>query len=172
MSLAHLNIGANIGHRADAISRAVACISQRIGTVTAISAAVESDSWGFESPNPFLNTGVNVETSLTPEQMLNAIQQIEQEIAPGGRHRTPGGSYADREIDIDIICVDDLTVDTPRLQIPHPRMHLREFVLRPLAELLPHWVHPTTGLTAREMIAACGNKGAGPCVMNLKRSAF
>lgn len=172
MSLAHLNIGANIGHRADAISRAVARISQLVGRVTAVSPVFESAPWGFESANSFLNAGVNVQTELEPEAILDAIKLIEQEIAPGSSHRTATGGYADREIDIDLICVDNLTVSTDRLQLPHPRMHMREFVLLPMARLLPQWHHPASGLTPDEMIAARGNKETPACVMQMNGIAF
>lgn len=75
---------------------------------------------------------------------LSELQEIERKVSSGG-HRDSEGNYIDREIDIDIIAMDDMVIDTPTLTIPHPRMHLRDFVIIPMLELAPSWTHPILG---------------------------
>jgi 2-amino-4-hydroxy-6-hydroxymethyldihydropteridine diphosphokinase len=150
--IAHINIGSNLGNRTLNIQRAVAMIANEIGTVTATSSAVDSEPWGFDSPNRFINVGVNVDTQLSPAEILSRLKAIERDIAPNSPHRDASGAYADRCIDLDLIAIDSLIVDTPSLQLPHPQMHLRSFVLQPLAEIWPTWQHPTLHATAAEIL--------------------
>lgn len=157
MSTAHINIGSNLGHRAALIDRAVSLLSERVGEVLAVSEPVESAPWGYCSPNPFLNRGVNVRTSLDACALLGRLHEIEREIAPGSAHRTADGAYADRSIDLDLICLDSEVVDTGGVTVPHPRMHLREFVLVPMARIWPDWEHPQLHLTPQKMIDALRN---------------
>lgn len=95
---------------------------------------IDSEPWGYDSGNRYLNIGVAFETDLTPHALLQATQHIERQCGATA-HRAPDGSYLDRTLDIDIIAVDNLHIDTPELTLPHPRMHLREFVLAPLRQL-------------------------------------
>ncbi len=83
--------------------------------------------------------------------LLSQLQEIERTLE-ASPHRNETGNYIDRTLDIDIIYIDNLIIDTPELTIPHPRMNLREFVLRPVAELSPQWQHPITNMTAQEML--------------------
>lgn len=115
------------------------------------SAYIESEPWGYDSPRPFLNLGLAVETEIPPGKLLDLLLGVERSISPVS-HRTPSGDYADRLIDIDLIAYGNLVVDTPRLTLPHPRMHLRDFVLRPMTQLAPEWRHPLSGLTSAEML--------------------
>ncbi|MDE6802698.1 MAG: 2-amino-4-hydroxy-6-hydroxymethyldihydropteridine diphosphokinase [Muribaculaceae bacterium] len=136
MHEAHLNIGSNYGDRMAYIARAVALLSEHL-EVVAVSDPVESDPDGFDSTNRFVNVGLTVRTELDPLALLDLTQRTERSV---GRmpHRNPDGTYRDRDIDIDIIYYDDLRVNSARLTLPHPRMGLREFVLRPLRQLNPH----------------------------------
>lgn len=136
---AHINIGSNLGDRAANIRRAVLLAGEHIGPVTAQSTVIESPAWGYDSALPFLNQGINVETDLTPLQIVRKLKAIEQEIAPGGTHRSADGTYADRIIDLDLICLGQTVSTDPEATVPHPRMFERDFVLRPLAEILPDW---------------------------------
>lgn len=145
-----LNIGSNLGDRRRNLSRAVAAIEQEFGYFE-LSHVVESEPWGYASPNHFLNVGMMVLSDLPPEEILRRLQAIERRLSPTP-HRNPDGSYADRLVDIDIIAIDTLVVDTPELRLPHPRMAGRRFVLEPMAELAPFWQHPVTGLTPHEML--------------------
>ena len=153
MPVIHLNIGSNLGHRRALIELAVAGLRPALGGEMRVSAPVESPPWGFDSPHPFLNVGVAVSVPgpVDPGGVLDVCRSVERSISSAS-HRTPDGGYADRLIDIDIIAIDDIVMDTPELTLPHPRMHLRGFVLAPMAELAPEWRHPVSGLTAREMI--------------------
>lgn len=137
MPIAHLNIGSNRGDRHGNISRAVSLINMRAGRVTAVSDPVESEPWGYESTNTFINIGINIDTALAPLDLLDTLQAIEQEISPSP-HRNPDGTYRDRAIDIDIILYQGVELSTPRLTIPHPLMHRRPFVLIPLHQCTVH----------------------------------
>ncbi len=156
MSRVHINIGSNTGDRAAQIERAVAALCARLDpdcrAEIRLAPIVESEPWGYDSPNPFLNLGLMIDTpdAVDPHAVLDALQAAEREVSDAP-HRNADGSYADRPIDIDLIAVDDMVVDSPRLQLPHPRMHLRDFVLRPLAALDPDWRHPISGLKAKMM---------------------
>ncbi len=150
MSYVLVNIGSNLGDRRLNLSRAMRKIGEEFGDFE-VSHVVESAPWGFDSTHSFLNLGMSFETDLSPLDLLHKLQEIERSIG-GGSHRTPDGGYADREIDIDIIAIDQEIIDLPELQVPHPHMAERLFVLEPMDELAPGWRHPVTGLTPIEMI--------------------
>lgn len=151
MATAHVNIGSNIGDRRAQIELAVTRIMERFGRSVRRSDYVDSAPWGYDSPNRFLNLGVALETGdMEPLEILRLLREVETSINPAS-HRTASGEYADRVIDIDLIAVDDMVLNTPELTLPHPRMHLRAFVLEPLAELAPDWRHPLLHLTARQL---------------------
>lgn len=149
--LAHINIGSNIGDSRSAIERAVAAVFALSRGITRRSSLVESEPWGFESPHRFLNIGVEIETRLSPEELLMELQGIEKGIC-GDSHRNPDGSYRDRIIDIDLIFMarrDDtpegwetVVNDSPSLTLPHPRALERPFVVAPIQELHPSLQHP------------------------------
>lgn len=145
-----LNIGSNLGDRRRNLSKAVAAIEKEFGYFE-LSHVVESEPWGYDSPNAYLNIGMMVISELEPEEVLHRLQAIEKTLSPSP-HRNPDGSYADRVVDIDIIAIDDRVINTPELTVPHPRMSERRFVLEPMAELAPYWRHPILGLTPNEMI--------------------
>ena len=129
----YLGLGSNQGDRAAQIARAIELISERVGRVIRQSSVIETNPWGFTSGNKFLNCAILCETALLPFPLLRVTQQIEREL---GRHYK-GGAYRDRSIDIDILLYDDVTIDTPDLQIPHPLMEQRDFVMIPLKEIKP-----------------------------------
>lgn len=145
-----LNIGSNLGDRRRNLSRAVGAIEKEFGYFE-LSHVVESEPWGYESPNPFLNVGMMILSDLEPQEVLHKLQTIERSLSPAP-HRNHDGSYADRLVDIDIIAIDSLVMDTPELQLPHPRMAERRFVLEPMAELAPFWVHPLLHRTPAELL--------------------
>lgn len=135
MHTVYLNIGSNQGDRQAHIEQAIALIASLSQSPVLRSAYIESEPWGFESSNRFLNIGIAITTVLQPLELLDRLQAIERQVSPTP-HRDAEGHYIDRAIDIDIILIDDLHIDTPRLTVPHPRMHLRDFVMKPLQELL------------------------------------
>lgn len=138
MHQVYLGLGSNIGDRRQCIADAIRLISERVGTVLRQSSLIETEPWGFNSENRFLNGVILCETSLTPKQVLKATQKIER--ALGRRQKSVGADtdvlvYHDRPIDIDILLYDDLSVDEPDLKIPHPLMYERDFVMIPLSEI-------------------------------------
>ena len=138
MHQVYLGLGSNIGDRRQCIADAIRLISERVGTVLRQSSLIETEPWGFNSENRFLNGVILCETSLTPRQVLKATQKIER--ALGRRQKSIGTDtdvlvYHDRPIDIDILLYDDLSVDEPDLKIPHPLMYERDFVMIPLNEI-------------------------------------
>ena len=143
MATVYLGLGTNIGNKKENLTRAIEALSLALGHYTALSSFIETAPWGFESDNAFLNCAVAFETVLVPEELLDTTERIEREL--GRTVKSIGGTYHDRVIDIDILLYGNETIDTPRLTIPHPLMHLRDFVLEPLAEIAPEVVHPTTG---------------------------
>ena len=142
----YLGLGSNIGNRQQCIADAIRLISERVGTVLRQSSLIETEPWGFQSDNQFLNGVILCETCLTPRQVLKVTQQIERELgrhkivnrtreALGSSKKSVNRKYYDRPIDIDILLYDDLMVDEPDLKIPHPLMHERDFVMIPLNEI-------------------------------------
>ena len=133
-------MGSNLGDRRMNIMRAIELIGERVGRVTQCSSLIETEPWGFESENNFLNGVILCETTLTPRQVLRKTQKIERELGRikktnSQRPTVNSQLYSDRPIDIDILLYDDLTVDEPDLKIPHPLMQEREFVMIPLKEI-------------------------------------
>lgn len=134
----YLSLGTNLGDKEANLLGAIELIKRRIGTIKAQSAFIETEPWGFESSNTFLNAAVCVETELSPELLLDCTQDIEREMGRTEKSTQAGDGtpqYHDRIIDIDILLYDDLHISTPRLTIPHPHMHERDFVLIPLSQI-------------------------------------
>lgn len=149
MAIAYLALGTNIGNKRRNMITAAALLAERVGDVLALSGFYETEPWGFQSDNTFLNAALQLETSLPPLELLKATRQIEIEM---GRTQKSNGAYHDRIIDIDILLYDDLILRTPELTLPHPLMHERRFVMEPLAEIAPNLVHPVLKKTVIEII--------------------
>ena len=141
----YLGLGSNLGDRSANLERSIAVIHERVGEVVRRSSIIETEPWGFQSKNAFLNVVILCETTLTPREVLKATQKIERELGKTRVHATRRKNYSlfaihsslykDRPIDIDILFYDDLTVDEPDLKIPHPLMQQRDFVMIPLNEI-------------------------------------
>lgn len=139
MAIAYLALGTNIGNKRRNMITAAALLAERVGDVLALSGFYETEPWGFQSENTFLNAALQLDTSLSPLEFLKATQEIEIEM---GRTQKSNGAYHDRIIDIDILLYDNLVLQTPELTLPHPLMHERLFVMEPLAEIAPNVIHP------------------------------
>ncbi len=148
----YLNVGSNMGDRRDNLYRAVVALVAASGGC-AVSSIVESEPWGFESVHGFMNLGVALSSDLPPQQMLDRLHEIERCLGSAS-HRDAQGHYIDRLVDIDIVAIDDMIIDTPTLQVPHPHLAERDFFLRPMLQLAPRWQHPVTGLTPAQMLSA------------------
>ena len=130
----YLSLGTNLGNRKRNIREVIEKIGEQIGVVERQSALYETKPWGYSSPNDYINACVLVLTTIAPRQVLEATQRIEREM--GRTMKSVDGEYQDRIIDIDILMIDDLVIDEPDFKVPHPLMEEREFVMKPLEEIL------------------------------------
>ena len=141
----YLGLGSNLGQREENLRKAIRLIHERVGEVVRQSSFIETEPWGFESDHPFMNAAVLSLTEKSPREVLRLTQQIERDLGKSKEHATQRGEssklkvesskFHDRPIDIDILLYDELTVDEPDLQIPHPLMYERDFVMIPLKEI-------------------------------------
>ena len=145
----YLGLGTNQGDREENLKRAIEMLSLALGTYTSLSSFIETEPWGFESDNSFLNCVVAFKTTLPPTVLLETTENIEREL--GRTAKSSGGVYHDRTIDIDILLYGNETIETERLTIPHPLMHKRGFVLNPLCEIAPQAIHPVIGKSIAEI---------------------
>jgi 2-amino-4-hydroxy-6-hydroxymethyldihydropteridine diphosphokinase len=148
MSRVLLSLGTNLGERRQNLRRAVRALAGEM-TVTAVSSVYETEPWGEPDQPDFLNICLAATTTHSPQQLLTIIKQIEQELGREESYR-----WGPRLIDIDIIFYDEVVVAEKGLNIPHSRLAERAFVLTPLADVAPDWVHPITGKTVVEMLNA------------------
>ena len=135
MAIVYANIGSNLGNRRKLIESALRLIADKFGFYC-VSEFVESEPWGFDSTNSFLNIGVAFKSKLHPEKILLLLQEIERTVS-NVPHRDESGNYKDREIDIDIMAIDNMEYLSSSLQLPHPHLYQRPFFLGPLRELVP-----------------------------------
>lgn len=153
MNQAYLLTGGNMGDRRENLSKAFDYINEECGLVINASSIYETAAWGKNDQPSFLNQVVKIETALTPLQLLKTILAIEKKI---GRVRLE--KYGPRIIDIDILLFNDEVHQLPALKIPHPQLPNRRFVLVPLAEIAPFFMHPVLKKTIAELLAICPDK--------------
>ena len=149
--------GSNFRGKEQILQRAAERIAEQVGPIERASQICYSEAWGFTCEEEFANQAILVSTVLAADEVLMKTQAIEREL---GRDRKAeseeklltGERYASRVVDIDIIFYDDIVVESEKLTLPHPLMHEREFVLRPMWEVAAEWRHPILGLTVEEML--------------------
>jgi 2-amino-4-hydroxy-6-hydroxymethyldihydropteridine diphosphokinase len=146
-----LLLGGNLGDRSYYFSSAISLIRERIGVITSVSSLYETEPWGFEHENWFLNQALKVTSSLLPAEVLEKIHGIEKKL---GRKPNMTG-YKSRNIDIDILFVDEEIFYSDDLVIPHPRLHKRRFTLLPLLEIAPILRHPLLDRSVEELTESC-----------------
>ena len=130
----YIGLGSNLGDRSALLNEALQLIDERVGRVVRVSSYYETEPWGFQSDNLFLNAAALVITTLSPQRCLKETQHIERQL--GRVDKTVDGAFQDRPIDIDLLMYDDLEVNEPDLTLPHPHIEEREFVQIPLQEIL------------------------------------
>jgi 2-amino-4-hydroxy-6-hydroxymethyldihydropteridine diphosphokinase len=151
MNVAFLGLGGNIGDRLETLQNTVKDIGKHCGKIMACSSVYETAAWGSASQKKYLNLVVKLETSFSAPQLLEQLLAIETR---WGRQRTSDRN-ADRTIDIDILFFNAEVITLPEIEIPHPRLHLRKFVLLPMQEIEPDWVHPVMNQQISGLLATC-----------------
>ena len=146
-----LLLGSNQGDKARNLEEAIQLIVVNIGNVVLRSSVYETEPWGFESRDAFLNQALVVDTGLEPAKVMEAILGIEKQM---GRERIVN-IYSSRLIDIDILFYDQQIIEGPDLMVPHPLMQSRKFVLAPLNEIIPEFKHPVSGKKISQMLDQC-----------------
>lgn len=147
MAKAVIGLGSNLGERDKNIRTALEKMQEKGIELLRVSSVLETEPYGYTNQPKFLNAVCLVETNLTPDQLLDVLLEIEKEM---GRVRER--KWGPRIIDLDIIFYEDLVLESERLIVPHPDMHNRWFVLAPLAEICPDYVHPKLKKTVRELL--------------------
>ena len=142
----YLLLGSNLGNSKEILDKAIELIGHRIGIIVSQSNNYETKPWGVTDQPNFLNLALVVHTKLKPLEILEQTQFIENQL---GRIRKE--KWGARLIDIDIIFYENEIIDEPNLKVPHPLMQQRDFVLTPLAEIVPNFVHPVLGKTVLEL---------------------
>ncbi|MBC7543901.1 MAG: 2-amino-4-hydroxy-6-hydroxymethyldihydropteridine diphosphokinase [Candidatus Sericytochromatia bacterium] len=147
MAIAHIGLGANLGERAETIQAAIAAMRAHPAiTVQKVSSLYETEPLEYPDQGWFLNGVAEIETSLAPEALLDVLLDIEHSL-----HRERTIRFGPRTIDLDLLLLDNQTITTGRLQVPHLRLHARAFVLIPLGEIAPDALHPVFQKTAAEL---------------------
>lgn len=159
-----LSIGSNQGNRLENIQSCINLIHQEIGAVIQVSKLYETPAWGFES-DAFYNCALLLHSNSSAQKILSQVLKVEKQL---GRIRTDQQGYQSRIIDIDLIVFDDQIIETEKLQIPHPLMQNRKFVLLPIQDLELNWKHPVLQKTISELVAITPDDSVCTVVQDLK----
>jgi deoxyguanosine kinase len=159
-----LSIGSNQGNRLANIESCIALIHQEVGTVIKVSKLYETPAWGFES-DAFYNCALLLHSNASAQKILNQVLKVEKQL---GRIRLNQEGYQSRLIDVDLIAYDDEIIDSEKLQIPHPLMQNRNFVLLPVQDLKLDWKHPVLQKSISELISVSPDDSVCTVVQDLK----
>jgi len=150
--MTYLSLGTNIGDRLQNLVDAILLLERKGANLISVSSVYETEPWGFEAAMNFYNIVIEVEYNGSPEELLEITQGIELEM---GRVSKTAQGYESRIIDLDILFVDEKVINNVKLRIPHEKMSERNFVLAPLNEVNPLFIHPLSGMSVREMLQKC-----------------
>ena len=150
----YLSLGSNLGDKLGNLRKCMDLIKSHIGEIAERSQVYRSAAWGFQSDHAFYNMCLEVNTALGVQDLMEKILKIEKIM---GRKRSEKG-YTDRIVDIDILFFDELVLESPDIEVPHPRIELRRFVLEPLAEINPGLNHPVLNLSIARLLEDCHDK--------------
>ena len=153
MAKLFLLLGGNMGDKKQLFEKALSRLGDELGGITQLSSIYETEPWGFQSEDLFWNQVVVLNTKWSPEDILKKTQAIELEL---GRTRK-AEQYVSRLIDIDLLFYDDLVLRSPDLELPHPRMADRRFVLEPLSEIAPTLIHPVFNQSIKVLLKDCSD---------------
>ncbi len=157
MNVVYLCLGGNMGDREVAFSLAITKINLSAGKVILTSPVYETEAWGVTNQQAYLNCCICIETELSSSKLLTCLLDIEKEL---GRSRTITETYEPRRIDIDILFYNEDIIKEEYLIVPHPRLHLRRFVLVPLNDIAPHYLHPVLNKTIFNLLSNCEDTSA------------
>lgn len=146
MSTAYISIGSNLGNREENCKNAIKLLIEDGVKVVKLSSTIETKPWGLTDQPMFINMALSIETDKTPAELLTAIKSIEADLG-----RRPGVRWGPRIIDLDILLYEDLVIKTSNLEIPHPEMCNRDFVMKPLLEIAPDVIHPVLKKSIKEI---------------------
>ncbi len=153
MATAYIGLGSNLGDRMAMLRMAIQRL-ETLGRISSVSSLYETEPVGYLEQPSFLNAVAVLDTALAPADLLGALLGIERDL---GRARS--FPNAPRTLDLDLLMVDDVILDTPQLILPHPRLHERAFVLVPLAEIASEFVHPRFGKSVQELLHTLPDQG-------------
>jgi 2-amino-4-hydroxy-6-hydroxymethyldihydropteridine diphosphokinase len=151
-----ISLGSNLGDSLTILKKAIVKINNQIGKVVCSSSFYQTKPWGFEAENEFVNAVVISESNKEPFSIMADLLRIEEEF---GRTKSDNPGYTSRILDLDIIAIDEQLINSESLVIPHPHVSKRSFVLLPLAEVCPKWVHPLTKQGVMELIESLPDNG-------------
>lgn len=154
MNVAYLCLGGNLGDRESSIQMAISKIKQEVGGVSAISRIYETEAWGVTNQNAYLNMCLELKTEFSAELLITALLKIEHDL---GRERNLYHTYEPRTIDIDILFYNDVILEYNHLTVPHPRLHLRKFVLIPLNDVASDFIHPIFQKKISDLLIECSD---------------
>ena len=150
----YLSLGTNLGEKPQNLEEALDLLTSKLGPPFARSSFYESPSWGYESDHSFLNMCLGFRVDIDPFSLLTLALDAEKKLGRRPSSDSTKG-YADRVIDIDVLFCGNRVIESASLVIPHPRLHERRFVLEPLAEIAPEFIHPVLKESVRDLLLNC-----------------
>ena len=152
MNAVYLCLGGNIGNRAYTLKLAISKIEELTGEIITVSPLYETEAWGVQNQQTYLNQCIYIHTPLPCKDLIKELLSIEKQL---GRERIQSNTYESRTIDIDILFFNRDIIEEEDLTVPHPRLHLRKFVLTPLNDIASEYVHPILNQTVTELLYHC-----------------